>query len=56
MPTTTLTTAEVLEGLAALHKAAWLQDFVLTPAQQAQYTTLLRLRRARVNQLRAMVR
>jgi hypothetical protein len=51
MPTLTLTPAEVLEQLAILKKVAWLQDFVLTSAQQAQYNALLRLRRARVRQL-----
>jgi hypothetical protein len=51
MPTLTLTPAEVLEQLAMLKKVAWLQDFVLTPAQQVRYAELLRLRRARVRQL-----
>ena len=51
MQTLTLSGSEVLEHLAALKKTSWLQDFVLTPAQQADYTKLLQLRHARVRQL-----
>ena len=53
MPTITIAPAEVLAQLAALKKIKRLQDFVLTPAQQARYNELLQLRRARVKQLLA---
>jgi len=50
---TTMTSSQVLEQLALLQRAWWLQDFTYTAAQAAQVAQLRQLRWARVRQLTA---